>query len=62
MDLNIPRAKGFDVKFCGHCPHAHVIFKDKDDLPICQAVLGLENLRSIAEEIYARDPNFREEV
>ena len=60
-DLSIfPVADGFRIWFCGSCPHAHLIFRDKKNVPICHAVISAAQAERLADTIRDRDPNFRE--
>lgn len=54
-----PRAHKFDIRFCGHCPNAHLLFTDESGDFICQATMSLAQCRKIEEAIRANDPNFR---
>lgn len=59
--IEVPKAHGFDVVFCGHCPNAHIIFNDGSRI-ICAAVLSASQAEGIAKSIRERDPNFRQET
>jgi hypothetical protein len=56
----IPLAHSFDVLFCGGCPNAHLVFFDKRDRPLLQAIITVAQARCIIERIRARDPNFKD--
>lgn len=56
----IPPASSFDIWFCGECPHAHLIFRDKHNVPLCQAIISAAQADHVAASIRRRDPNFVE--
>ena len=58
----IPQANSFDIRFCGACPNAHLIFYDCDGKSIAHATLSAAQARRVLDAIEAIDPNFREEI
>lgn len=58
----IPRANSWELRFCGNCPNAHLIFYDSEKKPIAHATMTAAQARSVAQSIEAKDPNFREQI
>jgi len=59
-EITIPQADRYDIWFCGACPNAHLLFFDKNNVPICQAVLGATQAETIGAAIRKNDPSFRQ--
>jgi hypothetical protein len=55
----IPRANRYEIRFCGACPNAHLVFYDFDDLPIAHATMSAEQARKLIVAIKKADPNFK---
>jgi len=62
MTPGIPRAHRFEVHFCGHCPHAHVLYFDVHDVPICEATMSAKQADMVGERIRSNDPNWKEQT
>jgi hypothetical protein len=56
----IPQANRYEIRFCGACPNAHLIFYDYDDLPIAHATMSVKQARRLVVVIENIDPNFRD--
>ena len=56
----VPQAYRYEVMFCQHCPHGHLVFFDAADKPLLHAVLSVHQVQMLADTIRKNDPNFRE--
>lgn len=57
-DETIPIATRYEIRFCGACPNAHLIFFDEAEEPICQATMSGPQALELVRKIEAVDPNF----
>lgn len=60
--VEVPDAQSFRVHFCGHCPSAHLIFRNVDQEIICHATMSAAQARRLFEQIVGHDPNFKDEA
>lgn len=56
----IPPGFAYEVRFCGQCPHGHVIVLSEEGIPICQFVISAVQADRIGDTIRDNDPNFKE--
>lgn len=43
----VPQSDSMAWGKCDHCCHLHLLLKDEDDEPICEAVINIEQLRAM---------------
>ena len=55
----VPQAYRYEVMFCQHCPHGHLVFFDAADKPLLHAVLSARQVADIEAMIRSNDPNFK---
>ncbi len=47
----VPKARSWEVLFCGHCPNPHILFFDEENRPICDATITLDQIARLPEMV-----------